>query len=143
MTAAFLILAVIVLLLAAVLAFVLVRGSRDLDHLLASQAHALEHATVRRREAEQRAGQAEAELLEARRELRESGYRVLQGHQVTVQTVDGRAIRCVLERVYADSYSLSHPTLIRAGQDAQALGGEILMPSEQVSLIQRFEAEAE
>lgn len=138
MIAALVLLAALALALVAVLIYIARRGARGLDDLLASQAKALEHADDRRRAAEQRAGQAEAELLEARRELRASGYRALEGADVVVQFEDGRAIRAVLERTYTDGHSLRHPTLIRAGQDAQSLGGEMFVPAGRVTLIQRF-----
>jgi hypothetical protein len=141
-TAALVLLSFAVLVLAAALVYVLVRGARGLDGILASHGQALEHANDRRRAAEQRAGQAEAELLDARRELRASGYRALEGADVVVQFDDGRAIRAVLERTYADGHSLKHPTLIRAGQDAQSLGGEMFVPAERVTLVQRFAEDA-
>lgn len=133
---------VALILIVATLVAAIVHLDRSLGSAVEVTTAALDHADVRRREAEQRAGLAESELFELRRELTASGYRRYVERDVVVQCHDGRAIRGLLIGSYADSHVLAHPRLVVAGQAAQSLGGELLLPAGDVASMQHF-AEAE
>lgn len=86
-----------------------------------------------------RAQLAEVEALRLQAERDASGYTFLIGRTVVVHTTSDRSVRGVLDKVYCDSYVLASPQWIQGAQPS-SLGGELLLPKDQVAMIQAFDA---